>query len=182
MPEVKQGLHVRWKLYGRVTADAAEEPITRGQCMSAVTVACTTTLVARIFMSCRITRMRIWQVDSSATDPLGAAQSIYNPSVSWAADAGPLVKTLRPQLGTTPGYVDSKPPKYSLTNFWCMSGTDENDVLFYYNALSGAVVLLEMEAWINDSSVSPVTGVTSGKVVGSVYYALGSKIMFDNMN
>ena len=182
IPEVKQALRTKWRLLGRVTADCAEEPITRGQCMSAVAVACTSTLLARIFMSVRVLRVRIWQIDSNATDPLGSVSATGNPSVSWASNYGPLVKTLKPQMGTEPGHCDTKPPKDSQASFWSESNSDENDVLFYFNALSGSIIQVEMDCWVNDSSVAPTTGSTSGKVVGSLYYNLGSKISFLNMN
>lgn len=180
--EIKQALRCRYKLYGIVNSAAAEEPVARGQLLSLANIACTTTLVARIFMSCRLIRFTMWQINTSAADPLGDSTTLNNPSVSWASDYGPLVKYICPQIGVQPGYCDSRPPKTSLASFWNESGTSETDVLFYYNASAGCIVLIEVDAYLNDSSVAPVTGAAVGRVVGSMYYSLGSKITFLNMN
>lgn len=86
-------------------------------------------------------------------------------------------------MGTEIGYVDSKAPKKdSLARFWSVSGINETDVLFRYTALAGAIIQVEMECKINDSTVAAVTGVSSGRTVGQTYYALGSKIVFLSMN
>ena len=182
IPQVKQAVACRWKLLGRVTAAAAEEPVTRGNLLSAVTIATTTTQVARIFMSCRVRRVRIWQVNSSSTNPLGISSGTDAPDVMWESDLGDIVKHLRPQMGTEPGYADSYAPKNSLAGMWSITGIAETDVLFRYNCAAGAIIQVDMDAFINDSSLTPTTGVSSGRTVGQCYYALGSKINFLNMN
>lgn len=182
IPKVKQVLRGQWKLVGIVTSAAAEEPVTRGNCLSALTMATTTTQVARLFMTCRIRKVSIWQVSSSATNPLGINATPSFPSVEFESDAGPLGKTLNPQLGTEPGYVEARPPSHSFAGFDSISGINETDVLFRYNCAANAIIQVVMDYEINDSSVTAVTGSSSGRTVGEVYYSLGAKIAFANMN
>ena len=182
IPSTKQGLKCRWKLIGRVTSAASEEPVTRGNLLSAIVIATTTTQVARIFMSCRVRCVRIWTIESTATNPIGIASAVNTPSVGWESDAGPLVKTISPQLGTEPGYVESYPPPDSFARFWSMTDINGTDVLFNYNAPAGSYIQIDMDCWINDSSITAYTGVSSGRTVGEVYYAIGSKITFLDMN
>ena len=161
IPEVKQALMCSWKLLGRVSSAAAEEPVTRGNCLSAITIATTTTQVARIFMSCVIRRVSIWQIVSSSTNPLGITSGTDTPSVGWESDSGPLVKRIRPQIGTEVGYVSSKPPPNSFAGYWSLTGINETDVLFNYNAAAGAIIQVEMDCYLNDSSVVATTGVSA---------------------
>lgn len=182
IPATKQALPVRWKLLGRVITDSDQATVTRGNLLSAITMATTTTQVARIFMSARIRRIKIWQVNSTSSDPLGMMDSSYGPSVLWESNAGPIVMNLRPQMGSQVGTIDTKPPKNSFAGVWSLTGIDETDVLFRFSALANACIQVDFDAYINDSTVGAVTGVSAGRTVGEVYYSLSSAIQFLGMS
>lgn len=182
IPVTKQALPVRGKLLGRVITDSDQATVTRGNLLSLITMATTTTQVARLFMSVKIRRIRIWQVNSTASDPLGMMDSQYGPSVLWESNAGPIVMILRPQMGADVGCIDTRPPKSSFAGFWSLTGVDETDVLFRFSALANACIQVEFDAFINDSTVGAVTGVSAGRTAGEVYYALGSSITFLGMS
>jgi hypothetical protein len=108
--------------------------------------------------------------------------SSYGPSVLWESNAGPIVMILRPQMGADVGCIDTKPPKNSFAGMWSLTGVDETDVLFRFSALANACIQVDFDAFINDSTVGAVTGVSSGRTVGEVYYALSSSITFLGMS
>ena len=182
LPVVRQALHVQGTLMGRVITDSDQATVTRGNLLSMITMATTTTQVARLFMSIRLKRIRIWQVNSTSSDPLGMADSSYGPSVLWESDHGPLAMILRPQIGADVGMFDGKPPKNSLAGFWSESNVDETDILFRFSALANAYIEVVFEAYINDSTIGAITGVSAGRVAGEVYYSLGSAITFLGMS
>jgi hypothetical protein len=182
IPVTKQALIVKGKLLGRVITDSDQATVTRGNLLSLVTMATTTTQVARLFMSVILRRIRIWQVNSTSSDPLGMMDSSYGPSVLWESDHGPITMILRPQMGADVGSIDTKPPKNSLAGYWSTSNVDETDILFRFSALANACIQVEFEARINDSTVGAITGVSAGRTAGEVYYSLGSSITFLGMS
>jgi hypothetical protein len=71
-----------------------------------------------------------------------------------------------------PAYLDTRPPKESSAQWWCLSGTNETEVLFKLTGPVGTVVDVHCDVRYIDSqnATAAENGTGAASSVGKVYW------------
>jgi hypothetical protein len=160
-----------------VSSTSSLVSITRGNLLNLLVCGTTSTQVARLFGSVRLTKVEIWQA-TQATSPTGSFTGVQ---LEWLSEMGP--DKVHQDSGNVmrPAHLSSRPPPKSFASFWNLSGVNESVTLFKLSAqpfsgtsgtgtplLVGSIVDVTMVV-TNLDDESPVLTTVSGATVGQVY-------------
>jgi hypothetical protein len=160
-----------------VTGSAPNLVVTRGNVLNLLVCAVSTTSVARIWGSCKINKLKIWQ----ATQATAPTSSFTGVQLEWLSEQGP--DRVMQDTGNImrPAHISSRPPNTSFASFWNLSGSNESVNLFKLSAqpfggtsgtgtplLIGSIVEIHMTV-TNLDDETPVLTTVVAATQGQVY-------------
>ena len=150
--------------YNEVTAGATT--ITRKDLLNLVVIPDTTTTAYGLLKSCRILKIEIWSVVSTATNPIGTGADC---TVTWLSNLGRQTVARCTQMGVAPGYLKTRPPENSLAGFWTQANSDLTEQICTIDAENGSIIDITFELIFANNQAARNFAITTG-VVGRVSY------------
>lgn len=141
-------------------------PVTRAQLLNLLTMAVTTTSQYRLYDAILLKSVQIWSVPPSTA----IAQQVA--TVEWTGINAPSIIVSDTSMGNArPLHVFTTPPPNSSDRWWSISGSNENEVLFYITAPQYAVVdvVIQMRLQDDDGAVAGQNGTGAASTVGVIY-------------
>jgi hypothetical protein len=139
-------------------------PISRQNLLNLIFMATSATAGDRIYSAIRLRRVTVWS-------PILATFAPQTVSIEWMGQYAPSNIRSDTSEGTQPAVISSKPPKFSSTGMWGLSGSDEADIAFNLTCPVGAVIDVDVTFKLVDHEPQQTTGEAYiGETIGVVYY------------
>jgi len=137
--------------------------ITRKDLLHLFVVPTTAILAHGILKSCRIVSVKAWGIASSATIPIGHNSEIL---LDWLSDLGDDETIRATQMGISPAYLDSRPPRNSLAGFWTNGASLLTEPVLALTTFIGTYVDITFQCLLSNNTVD--TFAISSGTIGQV--------------
>ncbi len=155
--------------YQEVTAGVTS--IDRRDLINLIVLPLTSSTAAGLLKSVKINRIRMWNIASTATNPLGIGADC---TVRWLSTLGKEKTVRSTQMGVAPGYLDTKPPQNSLASFWTSPNSDLNETICDISAEDGTIIDINYSIIFANDDAARVFAITTGIVNKVSYNSFGS--------
>ncbi len=150
--------------YNEVTAGSTS--INRKDLLDLIVLPDTTTTAYGLLKSVKILGIRMWNVVSTATNPLGTGD---DNTVTWLSSLGKEITVRSTQMGVAPGYLSTRPPTNSLASFWTSANSDLTEEIVVIDAGNGSIIDIHYAIIFANNQAARNFAISTG-IVGKVSY------------
>lgn len=137
--------------------------VTRGDILSMVVVAMSSTATVRILESVRLRSVEMW------ANPQSFGAGPPSMQIEWKGENAPSTVISDTSMGVRPAHIRSRPPARSSAQWWSMSGSQESDELFSLVLPNYCIVDVVVDMRFVDTE-NPSSGPSStGLILGKLY-------------
>jgi len=144
-------------------ANSGSFGVARAQLLNLLLTATSAVTTVRLIQAVRLKKVEVW------TNPVALGSPPTTCSVEWLGENAPSTVVSDISMGVRAAHVRTRPPPRSSDRWWCLSGQQENDLLFELVLPANCVIDVTVELRFVEAEAPTAGDVPAGAVLGTLY-------------